>query len=149
MRCGREVVFILVKTTTAVLRSTSVRRTEIHQLAQLPPPVDLHSPPNIDTDFRPDHMQIQLVNKSVSILCRKFQSRFRTTCGSQNTDDDNNVHPEDKPAPRYEGEMMVAILKCVDRLMKIFRPRQVLNIAIDGLKPLAKMNQQRSLRFRR
>lgn len=58
------------------------------------------------------------------------------------------AHPENGEPPKTEEEMYRRVMAYVDRLVAAVRPRRVLYLAIDGVAPRAKMNQQRARRFR-
>eukprot|EP00754_Rhynchopus_humris_P016945 Rhum_TRINITY_DN14535_c28_g1::Rhum_TRINITY_DN14535_c28_g1_i1::g.98414::m.98414/K12619/XRN2, RAT1; 5'-3' exoribonuclease 2 len=61
------------------------------------------------------------------------------------------IHPcchPDSDAPNSEEEMLARVCLKVDEIMDLVRPTTLLFLAIDGTAPRAKMNQQRTRRFR-
>ena len=57
-------------------------------------------------------------------------------------------HPEGREAPKTEHDMCLAVFRELDRIFKAVRPRKLVFMALDGVAPRAKQNQQRSRRFK-
>jgi 5'-3' exonuclease len=53
-------------------------------------------------------------------------------------------HPEGKPQPKNEAEMFENVAVLITRLVSATHPRSLLYLALDGVAPRAKMNQQRT-----
>ena len=58
------------------------------------------------------------------------------------------AHPQDGPQPKSEQEIFENIFAYTDKVIGIVKPQKVVYLAIDGVAPRAKLNQQRSRRFR-
>lgn len=57
-------------------------------------------------------------------------------------------HGDNMVTPETEEEMYVKIFEYIDMLLDMVKPGKLVYMAIDGVAPRAKMNQQRSRRFR-
>lgn len=57
-------------------------------------------------------------------------------------------HPSNRPAPETEEQMFREIYRTIDHLVNIVCPQELLYVAVDGVAPRAKMNQQRERRFK-
>ena len=62
----------------------------------------------------------------------------------------NCSHPQDNEVAQGLSmkDMILGICRYIDRLVQLIRPVKLLYLAVDGCAPRAKMNQQRSRRFR-
>ena len=60
----------------------------------------------------------------------------------------NCTHGNDPDTRLTETEMVLKVFQYLDKLFSIVRPRRLLFMAVDGVAPRAKMNQQRSRRFK-
>lgn len=62
------------------------------------------------------------------------------------------IHPCCNPSggdkPKDESEMFTRVCDYIDRLYAMVKPRRLVYMAIDGVAPRAKMNQQRSRRYK-
>ena len=57
-------------------------------------------------------------------------------------------HPEDGEQPKNEEQMYENIIKYIEKIIDLVKPKKLIYVAIDGVAPFAKINQQRMRRFK-
>jgi len=61
----------------------------------------------------------------------------------------NCTHNDDDPTMVLtEEQMFTGIMRYIDQLFEVIQPRKIFYMAVDGVAPRAKMNQQRTRRFK-
>ena len=58
-----------------------------------------------------------------------------------------DLHPDEKDPERLFNLMFERIVAYIDYLIRLTNPTDLVYIAVDGVAPLAKINQQRQRRF--
>lgn len=106
------------------------------------------------------NFQFYFLLMGVPSLFRWIAKRYSKSIYSVNNQEVDNLyldlngiihpccHPKNKDAPPTVKDMFKEIYKTIDHLVNIVRPKQLLYIAVDGVAPRAKMNQQRERRFK-
>ena len=56
-------------------------------------------------------------------------------------------HPEDRPPPANEEEMMIAVFEYTERVVNMVRPRKLLMIAVDGVASARRKKLPRRIRL--
>ena len=59
-----------------------------------------------------------------------------------------NITSANYPRKQLEKDMHVSVLKKVEEILARIKPTELANLSVDGVAPLAKINQQRSRRYK-
>jgi len=103
-------------------------------------------------------MQVNKLNQRVDVLyldanclfhpqCFKILDNYQTHL-QVNEKLIPKIHYEKKNTKKLENMMMIRIINYIDFLLNKVKPKKQLYIAVDGVAPMAKMNQQRQRRYR-
>jgi 5'-3' exoribonuclease 1 len=93
---------------------------------------------------------VQIISTSISTASSTIVSCLRRLYGRVLTYVLLGSHPNDEDAHfrLSEEQIFTSIFAYVDHLFEKIKPKQLFFMAVDGVAPRAKMNQQRSRRFR-
>ncbi|GKY94458.1 5'-3' exoribonuclease 1 [Mayamaea pseudoterrestris] len=150
-------IFVAMAPTAAfVLPQRNIGATSITDKQRIHNQVSSSAPYTSTSLFGIPKMFRWLTDQYPDILSRQLEEGLNDDLSIDNFYLDMNgiIHPathgnnNDEIIVLDETAMFKKIFLYVDRIYKLVRPQKVLYLAVDGVAPRAKMNQQRSRRFR-
>ena len=103
---------------------------------------------NLESDDMTEAERRQMIDRDIQAKIDSNNPEFDNLYLDMNGIIHPCTHPPGKESPNTDVEMFNNIFEYIDKIMVIVKPQKVIYMAIDGVAPRAKMNQQRARRFK-